>query len=289
MDLGGVSCWRLRGRSARAGSNWQADLEREVWIWLNLKGEGMIWGPEDRMFLKPGMYAIIGAAEAERWRWTRLPGEHEAELLVISRPWLARRLGGYREHVHPDFASWLDGEGKLAFAGLMMASEKHLGTSLGQANEHDPASRLRVEALALEWAALRLFRSGRWDEGAGFCQRVGPARAVEKALVLLRQRLAEPLDLGQMGKDCGVSPTHLSRVVKQRTGLTLREHLRRLRVSAAADLLREEGASVTEVAMDVGYQSLSHFAKAFREETGQSPSKWRAQGSGRGRPVTASH
>jgi AraC-like DNA-binding protein len=33
---------------------------------------------------------------------------------------------------------------------------------------------------------------------------------------------------------------------------------------------------VTEVALNVGYQSLSHFAKAFREETGRTPSEWLA-------------
>jgi AraC-like DNA-binding protein len=34
--------------------------------------------------------------------------------------------------------------------------------------------------------------------------------------------------------------------------------------------------NVTEAALEVGYQSLSHFAKAFREETGLTPRAWLA-------------
>ena len=87
--------------------------------------------------------------------------------------------------------------------------------------------------------------------------------------------VVDPIDLAALGRECGVSPTHLSRVVKQKTGKTLREHQRRLRIAAACELLRKEDATVTGVALDVGYQSLSHFAKAFREETGKTPREWR--------------
>jgi len=275
MDLGGVSAWRLAGRSRRGGSTWQASVAGEVWVWLNLEGEGVIWGKEDRLFLKPGMYAIFGEDEAERWRWTRLPGAHRSELLVISRAWLARRLGERLQFVHPDFAKWIEGGGRLVFAGLMMGQERELAEALAATLAEDPAAPLRVEARVLEWAALRLFRRDRSDPGAGFCHRVGPAQVVDKALAQLRRRLDGPIDLEALGRDCGASPTHLSRLVRKRTGATLREHQRRMRIGAACELLREDGASVTDVALRVGYNSLSHFAKAFREETGRSPRDWR--------------
>ncbi|MFM2242773.1 MAG: hypothetical protein RLZ97_1628 [Verrucomicrobiota bacterium] len=276
LDLGGVACWRLRGRSVQAGSTWQARVAGEVWIWLNRGGEGVIWGKEDRMYLRPGMYAIFGEDGEDRWRWTRLPGEHSAEVVVISRAWLARRIGGAMTHVHPQFAQWLAGGGRLAFAGLMSGPEKELADALAGTDAALPAHGMRTEARVLEWAAVRLFRTGRTDSGAGFCHemrhRLDPVR---RALALLEIRMAEGMDLMKLGRECGVSPTHLSRLVKARTGLTLRDHQRRMRISRACELLREPGASVTDVALDVGYQSLSHFAKAFREETGKSPREWR--------------
>lgn len=273
LDLGGVACWRLRGRALKAGSTWQTRVSGEVWIWLNRGGEGMIWGAEDRMYLRPGMYAIFGEDEEERWRWTRLPGQHEAEVVVVSRAWLARRLGGSVEHVHPRYAEWLKGGGKVAFSGLMTGPERDLEEGLRGMDGALPGAAMRAEAKILEWAAVRLFREGRADAGAGFCHRIGSADPVDRALARLAARLAEPIDLGRLGRECGASPTHLSRMVKRRTGKTLREHQRRLRISAACEML-EEGASVTEVAMDVGYRSLSHFAKAFRTETGKAPGEW---------------
>ncbi|GAA5483084.1 HTH-type transcriptional activator RhaR [Haloferula sargassicola] len=275
IDLSGVSCWRLGGRSVHAGSTWQTRVSGEIWLWLNGGGEGVIWGAEDRMYLRPGMYAIFGEDTEEKWRWTRLPGDHQAEVLVISRSWIARRLGGTSQHVHPRFSQWLTGGGKLAFAGLMSGPEKELMEGLQWMTGSEPGASLRVEARVLEWAAVRLFRTGRSDAGAGFCHAIrSRTDPVKRALAVMEERLAEPMDLKTLGRECGVSPTHLSRMVKQRTGRTLREHLRRIRVAHACELLSVSGTRVTEVALDVGYQSLSHFAKAFREETGKSPGEW---------------
>jgi AraC-like DNA-binding protein len=248
----------------------------EVWIWLNRTGEGMIWGAEDRMYLRPGMYAIFGEDARDRWRWTRLPGEHEAEVVVISRAWLARRLGNTVAHVHDRYADWLKGGGKLAFSGLMTGPERELAEGLRGMDAEQPATPMRAEARILEWAAVRLFRTNRSDGGAGFCHQVGHTDPVRRALLSLESRLPEAIDLQRLGRECGASPTHLSRMVKRQTGQTLREHQRRMRISSACEML-EAGMSVTEVSMEVGYRSLSHFAKAFREETGRTPGEWAKQ------------
>jgi AraC-like DNA-binding protein len=62
--------------------------------------------------------------------------------------------------------------------------------------------------------------------------------------------------------------------------MTLQRHLRRLRIEHACEALDSGRMNVTEVALEVGYQSLSHFAKAFRDETGRSPSEWLARSAG---------
>ncbi|MGD7651673.1 MAG: helix-turn-helix domain-containing protein [Verrucomicrobiales bacterium] len=245
----------------------------EVWVWMNVRGEGMLWGREERYFLRDGMYAILGDDAAGQWNWTRLAGEHEAEVIGIPRAWLARRIGSRSGHLHPDFGRWLEHGGRMSFAGLMTGPERDFARVLGGLSAEDPGVSLRVEGRLLEWAALRLFRQGRGDPGAGFCQRMGGGM-VARALRALEAELAVPLNLERLGKECGVSPSHLSRMVKQRTGKTLREHQRRMRIEGACELLREPDARVTEVAFDVGYQSLSHFAKAFRVETGSTPSEW---------------
>ncbi|MCB1133081.1 MAG: helix-turn-helix transcriptional regulator, partial [Verrucomicrobiae bacterium] len=112
-------------------------------------------------------------------------------------------------------------------------------------------------------------------------QTAGPDRPVhgpvKHVLQLLRGRLDQPLDLSALAREVGVSPHHLSRLVRAESGATLQHHLRRLRVEHACGLLDSGRANVTEAAYSCGYQSLSHFAKAFREETGRTPREWLAE------------
>ena len=58
--------------------------------------------------------------------------------------------------------------------------------------------------------------------------------------------------------------------------MTWRAALRRLRVLRAIEQLAGTDRSVTQIAMDVGYTSLSAFQSAFRDLIGQTPSEYRA-------------
>ena len=69
----------------------------------------------------------------------------------------------------------------------------------------------------------------------------------------------------------GCSPFHLSRQFSETTGLTIQQFTRQLRLERAAELLRSGRRNVTEAALEVGYNSLSHFTVAFREMFGCCP------------------
>ena len=58
--------------------------------------------------------------------------------------------------------------------------------------------------------------------------------------------------------------------------MTWREALRRVRMIRAVEALATSDAPITEIAMSVGYNSLSAFNAAFRDLTGKSPSAYRA-------------
>jgi AraC-like DNA-binding protein len=57
-------------------------------------------------------------------------------------------------------------------------------------------------------------------------------------------------------------------------GLTLSNWLRRARIEKAATLIATGRCNVSEAALEVGYQSFSHFSRAFAEEKGVPPSQW---------------
>lgn len=267
---GGLHCGTLAGRVTTAGWNWQIASQREVWLWLNIEGEGLIWGESDRFFMKSGMFALTGGDPTGTWSCLRHPGKHRVAVVRMSSAWLRERVGGDAVHLHQGLAGWLSERGRVAFCGLMGVWEKELCDALDQAERAEGLYRLHAEARILDWAAHRLFRRSNVDTTM-------PVQgAVKRALQILRSHIDEPLDLTALSREVGVSPHHLSRLVRAESGLTLQHHLRRLRIEHACGLLESGRANVTEAALACGYLSLSHFAKAFREETGRTPREWLA-------------
>jgi AraC-like DNA-binding protein len=99
------------------------------------------------------------------------------------------------------------------------------------------------------------------------------AELVEAAKDLLLARLTEPLSLTELAAELHVSPFHLSRVFRERTGRTLSEYLHDLRLRVAVERLGE--SSLSRIAADLGYCSPSHFTDRFRAAFGAPPSQLR--------------
>lgn len=98
---------------------------------------------------------------------------------------------------------------------------------------------------------------------------------VQKAKQYINAHLEDRILLDEIAKYCLVSPFHFCKLFKQSTGMTLTEFVNRRRVEWAKRKLLDPQARVTEVAYDVGYQSLSQFNRSFLKYAGQSPTKYR--------------
>ena len=71
------------------------------------------------------------------------------------------------------------------------------------------------------------------------------------------------------------SASHISHLFKQRSGVSIREYCNRLRLEDARVLLLTTELSVTQIALDVGFQDTSYFVSLFRKEYGLPPLKFR--------------
>lgn len=276
-----LRCGHVKGTIHDRAWQWRVSSEDAVWLWLNLKGEGLIWGDRDRFPLKPGMYAMTGGSVSGSWTCLRHPGEQHLHWVVISRTWLERRLENQVEGLRPGLAEWLAHGGPVAFCGLMGIWERDLAAALVRAISKRGPTRLLAEARLLEWTAARWFHTHATPGPQCAGTSPGADTPVKRAIQWLRENLDQPLDLAKLSKAMGISPHHLSRKVSEETGMTLSRHLRRLRIETACDSLTSGKMNVTEAALEVGYQSLSHFAKAFREEMGKPPMEWLAAIDGR--------
>jgi AraC-like DNA-binding protein/ligand-binding sensor protein len=91
----------------------------------------------------------------------------------------------------------------------------------------------------------------------------------------------EELSLADVAKAAGASVFHFCKVFHKATGLTFTDYVARVRLEDARTRLLNPNARVSEIAYDVGFQSLTQFNRTFKRVFGQSPSEFRARLSSR--------
>jgi AraC-like DNA-binding protein/ligand-binding sensor protein len=101
--------------------------------------------------------------------------------------------------------------------------------------------------------------------------------AITRARGYIRDHFSDELSLGLVAKAVNMSANYFSEKFKQTTGMRFVEHVARSRVEKARNLLQNPKLRISEVAFDVGFQSLSQFNRTFRNLTGQSPRDYRAR------------
>lgn len=100
---------------------------------------------------------------------------------------------------------------------------------------------------------------------------------VQRAKKFILQNLTEPLSLEDVAAHVGVSPFHFCKIFKRATGLTFTNYVNNARIEQAKRLLQKPQSRVTEVAYDVGFQSLSQFNRSFRRHASLSPTEYRVK------------
>jgi AraC-like DNA-binding protein len=110
------------------------------------------------------------------------------------------------------------------------------------------------------------------------------ASLFEDAAAILADEYANDVSLDEVARRVASSRRQVQRAFAEVGGTTFREHLTRVRMERAAQLL-SAGASLTvrEIANRVGYRQPAQFAKAFRRHLGVAPSEYRSDGHGGGR------
>ncbi len=108
-------------------------------------------------------------------------------------------------------------------------------------------------------------------------QRTAPdGSAVSRARQIIDEGYRDELSLGDVARRVNVSAGYFSMLFKKATGLNFVDYVARLRVEKAKNLLQNPIPRISEVAYDVGFQSLSQFNRTFRRIVGASPRAWRA-------------
>jgi len=108
-------------------------------------------------------------------------------------------------------------------------------------------------------------------------QRNAEPPLVLKARQYIERHKSEELSLADAAKAAGASVFHFCKVFHKTTGLKFTDYVARVRLEDARNRLLNPNLRISEIAYDVGFQSLTQFNRTFKRVFGQSPTEFRSR------------
>jgi AraC-like DNA-binding protein len=99
---------------------------------------------------------------------------------------------------------------------------------------------------------------------------------ITRAKQYIEEHHSEDISLGQVAQAVHTSIFYFCKMFKKVTGINFTEHVSRVRVEKAKNLLLNPNLRVSEIAYEVGFQSLTHFNRVFKKVVGESPTEYRS-------------
>ncbi|WNS45227.1 AraC family transcriptional regulator [Paenibacillus sp. MMS20-IR301] len=100
-------------------------------------------------------------------------------------------------------------------------------------------------------------------------------RQIDQAIRWISLQFHQQISIDHLASSLGYHRVHLSKAFKQRTGLSPKQFLLKMRMDKARELL-EGPLTIEQVASSVGFNDALYFSKQFRKATGMPPSEYRS-------------
>jgi AraC-like DNA-binding protein len=122
---------------------------------------------------------------------------------------------------------------------------------------------------------IRMIPANRFKQTLHSQSRAEPVE-IWKARNFIHEHSGEELSLTKLAKAVNTSANHLSEKFKQVTGVNFVDYVAHTRFEKACQLLQDVDLRISQIAFEVGFQSLSQFNRVFKRLSGKSPSAYRA-------------
>lgn len=200
--------------------------------------------------------------------------QHQFITIEFTPKFLKQHLRENKTALHPLIVATLQ-KSKLPSGVSTPAPLNNRQQQLLSSLRHPPliqaAQSLWYQSKALELMIEFFFQVPSGEDFFCVRQKAVAQERVRKVMAILSQKLVDPPSLEEIARVVGCSHFYLSRTFSTETGMTISQYLRQLRMEKAAELLKTGKFNVTEVAIEVGYNSLGHFSKSFHETFGCCP------------------
>lgn len=98
---------------------------------------------------------------------------------------------------------------------------------------------------------------------------------LDKILSYLNQHYTRQIDLKEISCLATMSPTSFCRYFKSKTGKTLKNYILDMRIGYACKLLSVDTMNISQISLECGFETISHFNKSFKKNTGFTPTEYK--------------
>ncbi len=255
------------GQSFQIPVHWHDELEiiyvKSGFLTVNISGENYIGKPGDAFVVSPGNLHFMGSQTGTVDYFTFLfPLKYIAfrsDDMLDDK--LIEPLNSGHLMISPEIKDTVK-EQCEQLAGVYAAEIDK--------SESKITSQIRKKIILLQ------FVNELWKKGFIVENDTTGRNTVEKEMVsYIQQNYTGKILLREFGEQFHLSEKYISRYFKEHFHITLSQYVTYLRLEHAKQMLQETDISVTEVAMQSGYQNISYFIRSFKKTYGVSPLKYR--------------
>lgn len=106
-------------------------------------------------------------------------------------------------------------------------------------------------------------------------QEVNAQYIVRKTMDYIEKNYMNEIYLDDLSSRFHLNPNYFSTLFRKQSGTTIRDYIRKVRISHAAEMLCDPTTKISDIALKVGYENAAHFNRAFKDVTSMSPGFYR--------------
>ena len=258
------------GRSFQIPVHWHDELEiiyvKSGFLTVSISGENYIGTPGDAFVVSPGNLHFMGSQAGEVDYFTFLfPLEY---ISFCTDDMLDDKLLTPLKNGH------------LMIRPRIKDAAKELCEQLAEIYmAKNDEKKLEIAVQIKTKIILLQFILEMWERGFVIENDKSGRNTIEKEMIsYIQQNFMEKISLKEFGEQFHLSEKYISRYFKEHFHITLSQYITYLRLENAKQLLQDTDLSVTETAMQSGYQNVSYFIRSFKKTYGISPLKYRNSG-----------
>lgn len=174
---------------------------------------------------------------------------------------------------------------KILCLGIQVKSETSLKTSF-EIEDNDGSIRWLMDQICLEHdngdeggkVLIRLYISALFAKMRRYFGNKRQMRPdyVERSVTYIYDHIQENLSVEQLASAVYISPSHLTRLFREKLGMSPMNYVNVCRINLAKHAMNATTDGIEEIALKVGFKDPKYFSRVFKNETGMSPKGYRA-------------